>query len=156
MRRRRMLYRRTLYPLLLACPAILWIVGCGDGKIRRYPVSGSVSVDGKAAEGAIVVFCPVDGTEQFKRERPMGVADASGKFELTTFIAKDGAPPGDYKVLVRWPAPKKAPAPNEDPDRISGGFDRLKGRYLNPDQSGLTAKVADAPTEVPAFDLKSK
>jgi hypothetical protein len=115
-----------------------------------------VTVDGKPAEGAIVVFCPVSGSEQFSRERPMGVADSSGKFELTTFIAKDGAPSGEYKVMIRWPAAKKAPAANEDPDRISGGFDRLKGRYLNPDQSGLTAKVADAPTEVPAFELKSK
>ena len=83
-------------------------------------------------------------------------AGADGKFELTTFIAKDGAPTGEYKVMIRWPATAKSAATNEDPERASGGFDRLNGKYLNPEQSGLTAKVGDGPTDVPPFALKSK
>jgi hypothetical protein len=138
----------------LSLPLFLVLAGCGSGKISTYPVIGTVSVDGKPAEGAILTLCPTDGSDQFKRERPFGQADASGKFGLTTFVAKDGAPAGEYKVIVRWPGKRQA-GPNDDPDHASGNFDRLNGKFMNPDQSGLTVKVDAGPTKLPPFELKS-
>jgi hypothetical protein len=119
-------------------------------------VTGTVTVDSKPADAAVVIFCPTDGSEKLNRERPFGKTDSSGKFELTTFIANDGAPSGQYKVIIRWPGPKKAAAADDDSSRGSGRFDRLNGKYFNPQQSGLTAVVADGPTELPPFELKAK
>ena len=36
------------------------VAGCGDGRIATYVVNGQVKVDGRPADGAIVVFCPLD------------------------------------------------------------------------------------------------
>jgi hypothetical protein len=140
---------------LLALVALVAANGCGDGKITRYPVTGTVLVDGQPAEGAMVIFCPVGGTEEFQRERPFGTTDASGKYELRTFVPGDGAPEGNYKVMVRWLA-AGSESQTTDRDRGAGGSpDRLKGRYFNLETSGLTATV-DGATEVPPFDLKSQ
>lgn len=139
-----------------AIAGLFTIAGCGDGKIKRYPVTGVVLVDGQPAAGAMVIFVPVGGSDEFQRERPFGTTDASGKYELRTFQPGDGAPAGDYKVMVRWLATTSA-ANDADRDRSAGGPpDRLKGRYFNPETSGVTATVEERATDVPAFDLKSK
>ncbi len=156
MRQERRFFRaRLVYSLSLLTAGLVTLAGCGDGKIATYPVSGTVKVDGQTAEGAILIFCPTEGSDQFKRERPFGATDASGKFQLTTFLPADGAPAGDYKVMIRWPAPRRTSA-NDDPNRGSDGFDRFNGRYFDPNHSGLTATVAEEPTELPPFELKSR
>jgi hypothetical protein len=134
------------------------LIGCDDGKIARYPVTGTVLVDGKPAEGATVIFVPVDGTEEFQRERPFDDStDSEGRFELRTFQPGDGAPAGEYKVMVRWLATAGPTNAETDRDRPVGGPpDRLRGRYFNPETSGLSAKVEESATEVPPLDLKSR
>ncbi|MEX0643322.1 MAG: hypothetical protein WD468_11505 [Pirellulales bacterium] len=128
-------------------------IGCGDGKIGRYPVSGTVLVDGKPADGATVYFCPTGGSEELLRERPFGTTGPDGKYLLTTLVKDDGAPAGQYKVLVQWIA--MVPQKVVDRDR-SGGRDRLRGRYMNLEKSTLTATVEEGPIELPPFELKTK
>ena len=82
-----------------------WIAvsGCGDGQIARYPVKGTVIVDGQPAAGALVIFCPVEGgPPELMRERPYGRTDPQGIFELRTLEPGDGAPAGKYNIMVRW------------------------------------------------------
>ncbi len=96
------------FDLVVLLTAVVWlptVFGCGDDKIARYPVTGTVLVDGRPAEGATVIFYPVGGSEEFQKERPFGVTDANGKFDLRTFQPGDGAPAGEYKVMARWLAP---------------------------------------------------
>ncbi len=157
MRRSRTLFRtRLVLVLYLPAAGFVAVSGCDDGRIARYPVTGTVVVDGQPADGAMLIFVPVGGSEEFQRERPFGVTDAAGKYELRTFQPGDGAPAGDYKVMVRWLAPA-AQSQEADRDRAAGGPpDRLKGRYFNPESSGLTASVDESETEVPPFELKSK
>jgi hypothetical protein len=152
---RRLFSAYFVLTLSLSAAGLATLAGCGDGKIARYPVTGTVIVDGQAAEGAMVLFCPVEGSDEFMKERPIAWTDASGKYELRTFEPGDGAPAGQYKVMVRWMA-KASQAP-QDPDRGGGGsFDRLRNRYTNPEMSGLTATVNEEATEVPPFELKTK
>jgi hypothetical protein len=132
---------------------VLALAGCGDGKIKRFPVKGSVTVDGQPADGAMVVFCPVNPSPEVEALRPSAKADASGAFALMTFDAGDGAPAGEYKVLVKWPAKPTMDARDGRPG--APGPDRLKGKYYNLDNTQLTAQV-DGPTELPPFALKSK
>src|SRR5215470_9585167 len=85
-------WRSAPQPLVALPLALLLSVGCGKANLPTYPVRGMVLVDSRPAEGAIVTLCPSEGSEQFKRERPTGIADNGGKFQLTTFIKDDGAP----------------------------------------------------------------
>jgi len=130
----------------------LAILGCGDGKIVRYPVTGTVKVDGKPVTGAMVVLCPVEGPEELMRERPVGSTGPDGKFLLTTLEKDDGAPAGQYKVLVQW----LSGAPQGDVDRGGGPVDRLRGKYFNLERTPLTATISEGPTDLPPFELMSR
>jgi hypothetical protein len=137
---------------VLSVVALATFSGCGDGKLPLYPVAGSVTVDGKPAEGAMVIFCPVEGSSapELQRERPFGNTGPDGKFVVTTFLKDDGIPVGEYKVLIQWNAPGAAY------DERSGSRDRLRGKYMNLQNTQLTATIAEDTVELPPFDLKSR
>jgi hypothetical protein len=137
--------------LLLTVLVTVW--GCGEKKVARYPVTGTVTVDGKPADGALVILGPVNPTPDVENLRPTGVADASGKFSLMTIDPGDGAPAGQYNVSIQWPAPAVA---DERGGRSGMGPDRLKGKYNTAGESTLTATVNEGPTELPPFELTSK
>jgi hypothetical protein len=135
---------------------ILAIVGCGDGRIPTYEVNGQVNVNGRPAEGAIVVFCPVDPSAEVEHLRPAGMANASGQFTLTTFEPNDGAPAGEYKVLVKWPAPTPAAQQREErPGSANKGPDRLRGKYYSFESTPLQATIEEQSNQLPPFELKS-
>jgi hypothetical protein len=139
----------------LALVGVLWLAGCSDGKIKRYPVQGSVQVDGKAATGAIVVFCPIGGGPELEKLRPMGTTDTAGVFKLMSIEPDDGAPAGEYKVLVKWPGQVSRDADREG--RGGGiGPDQLRGKYYNLDITPLTATIESKSNELAPFQLKSK
>ena len=53
--------RRSPHFAIPALMVLLAASGCGDAEIARYPVTGTVLVDNKPAEGAMVIFCPTSG-----------------------------------------------------------------------------------------------
>lgn len=75
------------------------IVGCSGRPANRpatYPVSGIVQFSGSPVAGATVGF----QSKQPQGRSASGITDAQGRYELTTFSRGDGAPPGDYGVIV--------------------------------------------------------
>jgi hypothetical protein len=132
--------------LALMFAALLLVAGCGDGKIARYPVVGVVTVDGKPAADATVVFCPVSGSPELMKERPFSQTDSNGRYELRTLMPGDGAPMGEYKVTIRWPL---YPPGGGQPT------DRLGNRYWDPEKTPLTAKVEKGSNDIP-FQLSAK
>jgi hypothetical protein len=139
--------------------AVSWLIalnGCGDGKIKRYPVTGTVMVDGKPAEGALVFFCPVDPKPELENLRPFGTTDATGTFELTTIEENDGAPAGQYKVLAKWPQPMPAADDGRDGRGTPLGPDRLKNKYYNLGSTPLAATIEEQSNELPPFELSAK
>lgn len=153
MRRKRVPLRaHAAYVLALFVVAMAALTGCGDGKLPLYPVTGTVLVDGQPAQGAMVIFCPVEGSSppELLRERPFGNAGPDGKFLVTTFLKDDGIPAGEYKILVQWAVQGAAY------DQRSGPVDRLRGRYMNLENTPLTAKITSDSLELPPFDLKTR
>jgi hypothetical protein len=133
--------------------AMLIIPGCGgnNGQLDVYPVSGIVTLQGKPIEGATVMFF---GQDEHLRAVgvpiPEGTTDASGKFELTTYEAGDGAPAGNYAVSITW---MEETGNSDDPELVTRR-DRLKNRYASPDSSDLTAMVEADDNELPPFELQ--
>ena len=107
--------RTTLASVTFSMTCLVVCLGCGDGKIATFPVTGTVTVDGQPAEGALLIFCPVGGSEEFSKVRPAGKTKSGGKYELSTFDALDGAPAGEYQVMVRW-APENQQSTEEGRD----------------------------------------
>ena len=124
-------------------------LGCGGGpkEVPVFPVSGKVLFKGKPAVGAQVVFQPLDGTTD--GTRPNAIVDKDGAFKLTTRAKDDGAPAGEYKVLVVWRVSEG------DPD---SGRTRnvLPEKFNNPDQTPLKATVQANPNELEPFELSAK
>lgn len=123
-------------------------VGCSKEK-TLHPVSGSVRVKGKPAEGAQLVFHP----ESEAIGVASSVAEDDGSFVLVS-SGKPGLEAGKYKVTVVWPDMSKVkPDPfgqlnQQDPP------DLLGGRYASLKDTKLEAEVTPETTELPVFDLK--
>lgn len=122
----------------------------GNTRPATVKVRGTVQWQGQAAAGAQVIFHPVSATGVMEKIRPNGRTDSAGMFELTSFLSNDGCPPGDYRVTVIWPQIK----PGTSGEGAEEGPDRLKGKYADPETSGLTVTVQAGQTELPPIALR--
>ena len=148
------MYRRIkLVPLMAALLAVPVMLGRGGGGADRpttFPVSGTVTMNGQPVADANLNFQRTDGTRG-----AVGVTDAQGRYELTTFTAGDGALPGEYRVAVtQFETPPPGAAvdeddPNYDPDAPAFVPENLlPEQYANPETSGLTATVTEGSNTV--------
>jgi hypothetical protein len=91
--------------LVYTC-GMLCLLGCGGGggdpdREETVPVSGIVTYKGDPVEGANVAFVPnITPGQMTNMKGAFGRTDASGRFQLRTYEADDGAIPGSYKVTV--------------------------------------------------------
>ena len=126
------------------------VVGCGGKKLVE--VSGSVSVDGKPADGAALLFFPSTGEGSVAT----GTCTADGKYKLVC-DAEVGVPAGSYIVAIRWPDPAIKPtAAQKMTGLFEEGPDLLKGAYGSKQTTSLKAEITPSTKEVPAFELKTK
>ena len=139
-----------LISLFVMISAAIFVAGCSAGGPTRkgcYPVNGELTVAGKPAEGATVMFQPRDANAaDWSAGYPRATVGADGKFQVSTYGENDGAPAGDYIILISWVLPNPA---NEE----ASGPDRLGGRYIDPAKSKLSATVEPRATELPPIRL---
>lgn len=73
------------------------LTGCSNSsRPRTYPVTGTVTMQGKPVAGAVITFVPTSN----EGEAATAITDSDGKYALTTWRAGDGARPGEYRVKV--------------------------------------------------------
>src|SRR5262245_54428102 len=87
------------------------MLGCGDGRVSRVPVSGKVLIDGKPlTKGSVRFISP-------NSRASGGVLDGDGRFVLSCYENGDGAVLGTHRIEIsanervsstkmRWYAPK--------------------------------------------------
>ena len=131
--------------LVLGVLAASTVAGCGTGRLPVYPVTGQVLVKGEPADGAFVVFHPVEPTGP-DAQRPYATVGPDGTFRLTTYELSDGAPAGRYRVTIVW-RPKAASALAPE------GKDRLDGRYANAESAKLEVTLGKQATTLEPFRL---
>jgi hypothetical protein len=72
------------------------LTGCSNSsRPPTYPVTGTVTLQGKPVTGAAITFVPTG-----EGEAASAITDSEGKYALTTWEAGDGARPGEYRVKV--------------------------------------------------------
>jgi hypothetical protein len=131
------LRRRFVAALTLGCTA-LCAASCGGEGPKLHPVTGKLFHDKSPAEGATVVFHLKDGPPA--APKPSGKVGADGTFTLTTHPHGDGAPAGEYVVVVTW-----LPADARGRENVKN---KLPDQYASPDRSPLRATVKDGPTDL--------
>ena len=138
--------------------ALLLALAAGCSSKKGYKVAGKVLVNGQPAGGATVVLSPA-GNPQTMDKKPNAMTRDDGTFELSTLADGDGVEPGDYLVTITWPG---KPKPSARPKGMSGGDDerattpdQLRGKYADPQSSGLKITVKPEANELAPFDLKN-
>ncbi len=138
----------TLFALLITTVGSL--TGCGKAGPSLVQVTGSLSVDGKPANGATLIFHPKDKEMKLV---PAATTDENGKFKLAT-SAREGVPAGSYDVTVTWPDPSVQPTPAQKLQGLGDpGPDLLAGKYSSKATSGLKADITSSTKELPPFQL---
>lgn len=170
------------YALLVAFGSALAVVGCNQQSgIKTYPVTGTVTYNGKPVSGATVSYM---NDADASAPRSSGSTDSDGRFSLSTFVGPRevlrGAPSGSYKVaIVKMSAEvQQAAAGSANWENLSekerqaqmsnmwqkrneasrqGAPSKPKSeipeRYGKPESSGLTATVVVGENEAREFKL---
>ena len=166
------MFRNCCHLTFLFC--CVSFIGCGSGSgfPKTYPVTGKVTLNGKAIEGAMVTFQLADG-----KENAIGSTDASGEFKLSMFQPGDGAVPGQYRVGIKKlppgelaastnapppgtlasgdiPADYAPPVANEGTTKAKAPKSEVPEKYGNDQASGLRATVTESGPNRFDFDLK--
>ena len=103
------------------------VAGCGQSA-PLVPVTGTVKLDGKPVDGALVTFRPASGG---LNAVGTGTTNAQGEFTLRHVERGAGIPAGEYKVTLS----------TERSDRE--GAEIFPAKYHNPEETILTASVPE-------------
>ncbi|WP_146444955.1 hypothetical protein [Botrimarina colliarenosi] len=107
-------------------------------------------LNGRPASGVELIFVPDNPPESdLLVPTPRAVSDAEGRFEVSTYTGGDGAPADGYSVIaIRM---SKLPE-GVDPEAFNS-VDELKGKYSEPDKSGLRVQIEPRTNELPDIEL---
>ncbi len=132
-----------LLVLLVGCALL---AACNTSPIKLYPVKGKVLVKDQPANGAQIVFRPVDENPETKSTMSYGSVDAEGNFTLRTDPYGEGAPAGEYNVLISWYS--------GDPENPLSAKSKLPAKFADPAAPILKATVKEGPNDLEPFNLK--
>ena len=129
--------------LMATAVLLLGLASCGDG-LKRVPVQGKITAQGKPLDNAVIQFIPTGST---KGEGGIGRSDQSGNFSLIgSRGGAKGVVPGEYKVRVsRLIARDGSPLPDDAKEvENPGAKESIPGPYNSPESTTLTATVPEA------------
>ena len=137
---------RRVFVLTCALSVATLVTACNQSSMKLYPVKGKVLFKDQPAEGAQIVFRPVNEDPEAKLPAPYATVEADGTFKLRTEPHGEGSPPGDYVVMItRYGADPK------DPNKAAN---LLPAKYADPTKPILKASVKEGKNELEPFNLK--
>ena len=146
-----MFYRRLVLLTLL----LLVFCGCSNdtaapGRLKTYPVKGTVLVDGQPVESLAVECHNIDGLNKQNPTMSQALTGKLGKFEIGTYQTGDGVPDGEYTLTFLW-------GDWQAFTMTYGGPDKLNGRYRDPKTSLIKFTVKSGqPTELGEIKLTTE
>lgn len=132
--------------------ALLVAASCGGKFPRTYPIKGKILVNGQPAKDCQITFNRTSGGDPAHPATPTGLTNENGEFQLTSYVANDGATEGEYVVTIEW----------RDRSGITnaefGGPDQLGGDYAKVEKNKgvkeLVVQVGRQALTLPPFELK--
>ncbi|MDY3552733.1 hypothetical protein R5W24_001821 [Gemmata sp. JC717] len=136
----------------VTCPLALLALlplGCSrgplpDDALPTYPITGTLTWKGRPMDGAAISFVPAhvpEGRRRWRVPAASGRADVNGRYTLNTYLTGDGAPAGEYLVVVCWPEERNGRSPALEDPSAALAPDRLKLRFADPKKPALRANV---------------
>lgn len=144
-RRDRHLHSRVVLALLCGMTSLFCCLGCGDEdwQAETYPAQGRITINGESPSGTVVELHSTGEQPDVRNSRPWAIVQEDGTYVLSTYETGDGAPVGDYKVVLRWP-----------PDVTQPSLaDRLGGAYSTPQRSPWMVNISEGDNELPPIEL---
>ncbi len=147
--------------LVSAITALVVLTGCikHDDRVAVHQASGTVTFDGKPAEGVVLQLIPTDDSSPAAQAglKPGARTAADGSYQVMTYQTADGAPTGTYQIILFWPP--DAPTSMEDmqrernrparPQNVPGGPpDRFAGKYFSAEKTQWTVTIQDGPNTI--------
>jgi hypothetical protein len=115
------------------------LVGCGGDSRPLVPVEGTVTLGGKIyTGGGYVSLFAIE--EDAKGPVPEGDIDSAGRYAIKT-AGKEGAPPGKYRVTVRYGSGDRSQ------------YDSFNSLYSSWNKSPLSLEVIES-APAGTYDLK--
>ena len=148
--------------------ALSWAVlgaGCSrapkEFRFAVQPVSGTVTLQGKPLSGAIVRFHASDPSKVTVPEGKEGPpvlltteTNADGHFSMSTYLADDGVPAGDYTVTVAVGLSEGTSVEDGDgPTARASKRPKPDARFRDPSTSPLKVSVQPGQANTFTFDL---
>jgi hypothetical protein len=134
---------RHCWVLLSLLLTVCTVSGCGgDEGLERFPVEGTVTVNGVPAERVVVLLHHLDESTPGNYRYPTAVTNAEGMFKISSIGEADGAVKGNYKVTFTWLS--------------SAGLDSIDkfgGSVGDPKSSSFEVTVPIAEGQTTKFDL---
>ncbi|MGL4421047.1 MAG: hypothetical protein ACRCZF_10315 [Gemmataceae bacterium] len=130
--------------------SVLAIAGCSDGKLKVYPVSGTVLYNDQPLAGVDVAFHAVDPKNAVSYP-PHATTDANGKFSLMSYVADDGAPAGEYTVAIAVAV--EVAGADDGGDQTKKITFQVPAKYQRKETSGLQVSIKPQPNVLEPFKL---
>ncbi len=99
------------------------------------------------ATGAFV-YLVRKGVDPVDEQSIMGVVREDGSFTVVCDTKGQGAPPGEYDILIKWPQ-----STGSKKGLSRKGPDRLNGRYADLKHPPWSVEIKAEPTVLPEFEL---
>jgi hypothetical protein len=141
---------------VLLIPAAAASCSRGEERVPTFPVQGELFVGHQPAEGATVILRPNSAAEEtaaavWTSGFPRATVQSGGAFTVGTYESSDGAPAGEYVILVQWPTVQ---VDHETSESTAEGIDdRLQGRYLDPQKSRHRVVIKQEPNDLGRIEL---
>ncbi len=129
---------------LIFCFILIAVPSCSKSgkKMASNPARGKVLLGDQPLAGALVVLVPKTGADLPGAVKPSGETAQDGTFELTSYKPKDGAPEGEYKVII---------SKFDDDTKTHTTKSLLPPLYANPETTPFSATIQKGSNELTPF-----
>jgi hypothetical protein len=162
---------RSLLLFALAV-GVSFIPACGEGPpkppgaVPTVPVKGQIHVDGKPLHGIQVWLAPAEAGDN-KQATPAqvpsnhtGGTDKDGNFFISTYFTNDGAPAGDYVLVLYYIPPTEERTSMDEDDGVpvkDPTARALNQKYGYPAKSDIKVTLeAGKPKDMGLIELTTK
>ena len=135
---------QSVATVVIAVVLCITLAACNQSGPKLQPVRGKVLFNEQPAEGAQVIFQPVAGGES-QPLTPTGSTAADGSFTLQAHPHGEGAPAGEYVVLINSYGANAREEANPK--------NKLPAKYSKPEAGLIKVTVKEGNNELPPFKL---